>query len=469
MQNMSTRTVTDTLGSIDISHDALWDIHTQRALKYFNIGHDIMPECIIRNYLLLKKAATQTNRELGVLSSKKAKLILDAIKKCLAMGPELMDHFPLHVWQTGSGAHTHMNINEVIAGIINKEHPGVIDTFLDINASQSTNDTFSTVMHITTAQQCIHVLMPEISRLRTSFAKLETRYALTIKIGRTHLQDALPITYGQVFAGYQQLLTDSMNYLHQSLDNLFELAIGGTSVGTGFGAPHDFDNVVCQHLSDLFKLPFIASKNKCASISAHSAMLHFMGCLVNLACSLNKIARDISLLASGPHCGIGEILLPENELGSSTMPGKVNPSQCEALSMVCHHVIGQYNSVAMGCANGQMELNAYKPLIIFNVLKSLELLSDGIQHFEKYCIRGIMVHEGNTRRHLEASLMLVTALVQDIGYTKASEVAHKALNDNVSIKEATLQLGYITAERLDQLLDPATMIGTSEPDDYPDI
>ena len=458
--NSQTRTVTDHFGSINISNDVLWGPQTQRSLTHFAIGHDRMPFSIIHSYLLLKQATTEANRGLGILSGKKAKLILDAIQELLDMGTDVMRHFPLSIWQAGSGAHTHFNINEVIAHLANNVSPNTINADTDVNASQSTNDTFPTVMHISASEQCVYRLMPAISKLRSSFSKLETKYALTIKIGRTHLQDSLPMTYGQMFSAYQTLLSDTMNMLHHSLDGLFELAIGGTVVGTGFGSPNDFDQIVTQHLSELLKLPFSPSLNKFAAISAHSGLLNLMGCLVNLACNLNKIANDLRFLGSGPRAGIGELLLPENELGSMKIPGKINPTQCEALSMVCMQVLGQYQSVAFACASGHLELNTYKPVIIYNVLHSIELLSDAMLSFEQYCIRGIMVHEINTDNNLKMSLVLANALLKEMTYDKILEIITLATADNSSIKAACMKLEYLSAKRLDELLDPANMIGS---------
>lgn len=445
----------------DIPTDALWGAQTQHAINHFSIGNDKTPLTIIRSYLVLKKAAALSNQELGVLSGAKTKVMIEAIDALLEMEDDVMKHFPVHIWQSGSGTQTNMNVNEVIANLANQLEEESIHPNDHVNASQSSNDTFPTVLHMATTQMCIHKLMPAVSKLRSSLGKLESRYAMTIKVGRTHMQDALPITYGQMFSAYQTSLSESMNHMHQALDGLFELAIGGTAVGTGFGAPQDFDDNVAQHLSDMWKLPFTPSRNKFSAISSHTALLHFMGCLSNLACTLNKIASDIKLLGSGPRSGIGELLLPENEQGSSMMPGKVNPTQCEALSMVCMQVLGHYQSVAFGCASGHLELNTYKPLIGLNILNSIQLLSDGMLSFEHYCVKGLMVHENQTRLHLERSLMLVTALSKDIGYDKAAEVASLAYTEQLSLKEACLKLEYLSASRLDELLDPSTMIGNS--------
>lgn len=462
MSNNTHQNDADIFENTTIPKDALWGKQTQLAIDNTLMSQDKTPLPIIRSYLILKKATTQANRELGILSGAKAKVILDAIETLLSMEADVMKHFPISLWQCGSGAQININVNEVIATLATRSGKITIDPHDDVNASQSSNDTFTTTLHMASAEQCIHKLMPAISKIRASFGKLETRYALTLKIGRTHLQDALPMTYGQMFSAYQTSLTQCMSHLHQSLDCLFELAIGGTEIGTGFGAPHDFDDAVAQHLSNLWKLPFLTTRNKFTALSTHTTLLHFMGCLNNLACTLNKIANDILLLGSGPRSGIGELLLPDDKSSTSMIPGKANPTQCEALSMTCMQVLGHYQSVALACANGQLELNAYTPLIGYNILSSIQMLSDAMLNFDLFCVRGLMVHEHHTRTHLERSLMLASVLSKAIGYHKSCEVANLAYTDNSSVKDACLKLKYLDADTLDTLLDPTTMIGNQD-------
>lgn len=456
--------LSDSLGNVEIPDGALWGIHTQRASTQFSVAGEKMPLSVIRAYLVLKKATTCANVECGVLSGEKSEAILEAIDDLLEDESQLAEHFPLGVWQSGSGAQTHMNLNEVIAHVASKAGKGIIHPHDDVGASQSTNDSFVTVMHMASVEACIHQLMPAISKLRSAFGKLETRYALTLKIGRTHLQDALPLTYGQMFSSYQSALGEVMNYLHQGLDQLFELPIGGTEVGTGFGAPERFDQLVVDHLSQWWKLPFVSSRNKFRALSTHVPLLHLMGCLSNLATVLNKIAKDIRLLASGPRSGIGELLLPEHESASAWMPGGTYPSQCESLSMVCVQVLSEYQAVAHACAEGELELNAYKPLIIKNILNSIKRLTDAMHNFNHFAVRGLMVHERNTQHHLESSLIVVSGLLKELGFDKTAEVAHRAYLDQSTIKEACLKLGYLTEDKLDECLDPSRMMGRSDED-----
>ncbi len=447
----------DTMGEVRVPADKYWGAQTQRSINNFKIGKYKMPVEIIRAYAYLKKAAANANCELGTIEDAKRKIISDVCDEILA--GKLDDNFPLVIFQTGSGTQTNMNVNEVIANrgneIVGEEmlHPND-----DVNKSQSSNDTFPTAMHIAAVLQIQNNLLPSIAKLRDTFLELEKKYEDVIKIGRTHLQDATPITLGQEISGWRSMLDHNILMIDDALEYIRELGIGGTAVGTGLNAPKDFDKIVVKNLSELTGEKFKASDNKFHDLTSKDALVNMHGTLTALAANLMKIANDIRLLSSGPRCGIGELNIPENEPGSSIMPGKVNPTQCEALTMVCVKVMGNNTIISIAASQGNFELNVYMPLIISSFLESVELLADAIQSFNENCAVGITPNYDKIEDYLENSLMLVTALNPYIGYEKAAKVAKLAYKDNLTIREAIKKLGLLSENEIDEILDPSKMI-----------
>lgn len=447
----------DTMGEVRVPADKYWGAQTQRSINNFKIGKYKMPIEIIRAYAYLKKATANANCELGTIEDAKRKIISDVCDEILA--GKLDDNFPLVIFQTGSGTQTNMNVNEVIA---NRGNELLGDEILhpndDVNKSQSSNDTFPTAMHIAAVLQIQNNLLPNIAKLRDTFLALEKKYEDLIKIGRTHLQDATPITLGQEISGWRSMLDHNVLMIKDGLEYTREVGIGGTAVGTGLNAPKDFDKIVVTNLSELTGEKFKASDNKFHDLTSKDALVNMHGALTALAANLMKIANDIRLLSSGPRCGIGELNIPENEPGSSIMPGKVNPTQCEALTMVCVKVMGNNSVISIAASQGNFELNVYMPLIISSFLESVELLADAIHSFSDNCAVGITPNYDKIEDYLENSLMLVTALNPYIGYEKAAQVAKLAYKDNLTIREAIKKLGLLSEEEIDEILDPIKMI-----------
>lgn len=459
---MQFRQESDGLGEVQVPADKLWGAQTQRSLLHFSIGTDLIPREMIAAYAIIKKAAALTNHEGGRLSAEKTKLIIKVCDEILS--GQHQDMFPLHVWMTGSGTQFNMNVNEVIAnrccqlageplGSKKPVHPND-----DVNMSQSSNDSFPSAMCIATAVTAMKALIPALEGLRDRLEKKASAWKEVIKIGRTHLQDATPLTVGQEFSGYVGMLDDNLIRIQQALEQVYRLALGGTAVGTGLNTSPDFASGVAKHIADLTSLPFISAPNKFTVQGAHDALVQFSATLKTLAVSLYKIANDIRLLSCGPRAGFYELKIPSNEPGSSIMPGKVNPTQCEALAMVAVQVMANDMAVAFGGAGGYLEMNVYKPLIIFNITKSLRLLKDSMNNFGKFLVEGMELNEKKIAYYLEQSLMLVTALSPVIGYDKASQVAHYALDHALSLKEAALKLGVISSEEFDRVVDPKAMV-----------
>ncbi len=456
------RVESDSMGDIEVPADKYWGAQTERSLHHFNIGQDIMPREVTHAFGILKKAAALTNQELGKLPKDKADLIVQAADE---VSKGLLDaQFPLHVWQTGSGTQSNMNANEVISnraielagGVMGSKAP--IHPNDHVNMSQSSNDTFPTAMHIAAALAFNEKLIPAVKNLRDAFAVKMAAFKDIVKIGRTHLQDAVPITLGQEFSGYVAQLDACIQRLEAVLPELYELAAGGTAVGTGLNTHPQFATKVAAHIAEITKLPFITAPNKFAALASHEPLVFAHGAMKSLACALMKIANDIRWLASGPRCGIGELMIPENEPGSSIMPGKVNPTQCEAMTMVCAQVLGNDTTVGIADSQGNFELNVFKPVIIFNVLHSLNLLADTCYSFQEFCAEGIEANQPVIDYYLHHSLMLVTALNQHIGYDKAAKIAKTAHHDNTSLQEAAVKLGYLTAEQFAEYVKPEEMI-----------
>ncbi|KTD34419.1 fumarate hydratase [Legionella moravica] len=458
----TTRIESDSMGEIEVPADKYWGAQTERSLHHFNIGHDIMPREVTHAFGILKKAAALTNQDLGKLPKDKADLIVKAADE-VSKGI-LDDHFPLHVWQTGSGTQSNMNANEVISnraielagGTMGSKTP--IHPNDHVNMSQSSNDTFPTAMHIAAAIAINQKLLPAVRNLRDAFAVKVAAFKDIVKIGRTHLQDAVPITLGQEFSGYVAQLDACIHRLEEILPELYELAAGGTAVGTGLNTHPQFAVKVAAHIANITQLPFVTAPNKFAALASHEPLVFAHSAMKTLACALMKIANDIRWLASGPRCGIGEITIPENEPGSSIMPGKVNPTQCEAMTMICAQVLGNDTAVGIADSQGNFELNVFKPVIIFNVLHSLNLLADTCHSFQEFCAEGIEANQPVIDYYLHHSLMLVTALNQHIGYDKAAKIAKTAHHDNTSLQEAAVKLGYLTAEQFAEYVKPEEMI-----------
>ena len=463
---MEYRIEKDTMGEVQVPANALFGAQTQRSIDNFKIAQDInrMPKEIIHAFAYLKKAAAITNTEAGVMPKNKSALIGKVCDEILK--GEHAEFFPLVVWQTGSGTQSNMNVNEVIANrghvlkggkLTDKEkflHPND-----DVNKSQSSNDTFPTAMHIAAYTTLVHTTIPGVKKLRDTLAKKSKQYMKVVKIGRTHFMDATPLTVGQEFSGYVSQLDHGLKALKNTLPHLSELALGGTAVGTGINTPPDYAVKVAGHIAKLTKLPFITAENKYEALAAHDAIVEAHGALKTLAVSLMKIANDIRMLSSGPRSGIGEIFIPDNEPGSSIMPGKVNPTQCEALSMIAAQVMGNDVAINIGGATGHFELNVFKPVMIYNFLHSARLIGDGCVSFNDKCAVGLKPIEANIKKHVDNSLMLVTALNTKIGYYKAAEIAQKAHKEGTTLKEMAVKLGYVTPAQFDEWVVPANMVG----------
>lgn len=465
-RNMNYRIEKDTMGEVQVPSDVYWGAQTQRSIENFKIAQDInkMPKEIIKAFAYLKKAAALTNLELGVLSQEKADAIAQVCDEILE--GKLDDQFPLVVWQTGSGTQSNMNANEVIAYRAHVLHGGALtdkDKFLhpndDVNKSQSSNDTFPTAMHIGAYKMLVETTIPGIEKLRDTLQRKSQEFMHVVKIGRTHFMDATPLTLGQEFSGYVSQLTHGLRAIRNTLPHLSELALGGTAVGTGINTPKGYAPLVAKHIAQLTGLPFITAENKFEALAAHDAIVEAHGALKTVAVSLMKIANDIRMLSSGPRSGIGEIFIPDNEPGSSIMPGKVNPTQCEALTMIVAQVLGNDVAINVGGSMGHFELNVFKPVIIYNFLHSARLIGDGCVSFNDKCAEGIAPIEANIKKHVDNSLMLVTALNPKIGYYKAAEIAQKAHKQGTTLKEMAVQLGYLTPEEFDQWVIPANMVG----------
>ncbi len=463
---MSYRIEKDTMGEVKVPANAYYGAQTQRSIDNFKIAEDInrMPKEIIRAFAYLKKAAAITNLEAGVLAKNKSVLIGKVCDEILR--GELDDYFPLVVWQTGSGTQSNMNVNEVVAyrghvlkggKLSDKEkflHPND-----DVNKSQSSNDTFPTAMHIAAYKILMETTIPGIKKLRDTLAKKSRQFMKVVKIGRTHFMDATPLTVGQEFSGYVSQLDHGLKTIKNSLSHLSELALGGTAVGTGINTPPGYSENVAKHIAKLTGLPFVTAENKFEALAAHDAIVEAHGALKTVAVSLMKIANDIRMLSSGPRSGIGEIFIPDNEPGSSIMPGKVNPTQCEALTMIVAQVLGNDVAINIGGATGHFELNVFKPVMIYNFLHSARLIGDGCVSFNDKCAVGLKPIEANIKKHVDNSLMLVTSLNTKIGYYKAAEIAQKAHKQGTTLKEMAVKLGYVTSEQFDEWVKPGNMVG----------
>ena len=463
---MSTRTETDSMGNIDVPENSYYGAQTARSLIHFDIGTETMPREIIRGMGILKKASAIVNSELGLIPENIKGLICQAADEVIE--GKLDEHFPLRVWQTGSGTQSNMNTNEVIAnraiviagGIIGSKDP--VHPNDHVNMGQSSNDTFPTAMHISTVERVNDALIPAISTLAGSFRKKTSEFQDIIKIGRTHLMDATPLTLGQEFSGYTTQLEYALDRINGCMPRIYQIALGGTAVGTGLNSHKDFAVKVANQIAELTGYPFVTAPNKFESLAAHDAIVEVSGVLKTIACSLMKIANDIRWLGSGPRCGIGEIVLPANEPGSSIMPGKVNPTQSEALTMVAAQVIGNDTVINVGGSSGNFELNVFKPVMIYNLLQSIRLLADSCRSFNDHCVVGIEPDRANIEKHLNGSLMLVTALNPHIGYDNAAKVAKKAYQDNITLKEAAAALNLLTPEEFDEKVRPEKMTGPKE-------
>ena len=463
---MKFRIEKDTMGEVKVPANALYGAQTQRSKENFKIARDTnrMPHEIIEAFAYLKKAAALTNQEAGVLPKSKAILIGKVCDEILS--GQLNDSFPLVVWQTGSGTQSNMNVNEVIANRAHQLKGGKLTDKVktlhpndDVNKSQSSNDTFPTAMHIAAYKILMETTLPGIKKLRTTLAKKSTQFKKVVKIGRTHFMDATPLTVGQEFSGYVSQLDHGIKAINNSLSHLSELALGGTAVGTGINTPPKYAVAVAKHISKLTGLPFKTAANKFEALAAHDAIVEAHGALKTVAVSLMKIANDIRMLASGPRSGIGEIAIPENEPGSSIMPGKVNPTQCEALTMIAAQVLGNDVAINVGGSNGQFELNVFKPMMIYNFLHSARLIGEGCISFNDHCAVGLKPIQKNIKEHLDNSLMLVTALNTKIGYYKAAEIAQKAHKEGTTLKAMAIKLGYVTADEFDKWVKPEDMVG----------
>ncbi len=460
---MSSRTETDSFGPIAVASDRYWGAQTQRSLQNFRIGGELMPEALICAFGLLKKAAAETNMELGLLDRNLGEAIVKAATE--VMNGVLSAHFPLVVWQTGSGTQTNMNLNEVISnraieilgGEIGSKKP--VHPNDHVNMGQSTNDAFPTAMHIAAVMEITKKLIPSLEALQKALERKSREFAHIVKIGRTHLQDATPVTLGQEFSGYAAQMKYGVQRVRECLKWLYPLAQGGTAVGTGLNCKKGFAEKFAARVAQMTGQPFVTAENKFEALATHDAIVEASGALNTLAASLMKIANDIRFLGSGPRCGVGEISLPENEPGSSIMPGKVNPTQAEAMTMVCAQVMGNHVAVSISGSNGHFELNVFKPVIIYNVLQSARLLADACDSFRANCVDGITANEAHIKKLLDDSLMLVTALNPHIGYDNAAKIAKKAHQEGTTLKEAALELGLLSAEKFDEIVRPEKMVG----------
>ena len=460
---METRTETDSMGEIEVPTHCYYGAQTARSLIHFDIGAETMPRELIRGMGILKKASALVNAELGLMSENIKDLIAKAADEVI--DGKLDDHFPLRVWQTGSGTQSNMNSNEVIAnrgielagGVIGSKDP--VHPNDHVNMGQSSNDTFPTAMHIAAVESINEALIPSLIALTKSFSNKSTEFKDIIKIGRTHLMDATPLTLGQEFSGYTTQLEYALDRINGCMPRMYQIALGGTAVGTGLNSHSDFPEKVAKQIADITGLPFVTAPNKFESLGAHDAIVETSGVLKTIACSLMKIANDIRWLGSGPRCGIGEIILPANEPGSSIMPGKVNPTQSEAMTMVAAQVIGNDTAINVGGSSGNFELNVFKPVMIYNLLQSIRLLADSCRSFNNHCVVGIEPNKTQIEKHLNGSLMLVTALNPHIGYDNAAKVAKKAYQENITLKESAVALGLLTDEEFDEKVRPEKMTG----------
>ena len=459
---MKLRKEFDSIGSINVPNDKYWGASTQRSKKYFDIGEFLVRPILIKSIAIIKKAAAVVHVKEKQISPKISRSIIKASDEVIS--GKLDEHFPLKVWQTGSGTQTNMNVNEVIAnraieilggkkGTKKPVHPND-----HVNKSQSTNDVFPTAMHIAIAIETKKKLIPSLELLNKELKKKVSKFKKIVKVGRTHLQDATPISLGQEFSGYQSQLEDCILRVKNALNEIYFLAQGGTAVGTGINSKKGFDKKIIQEIKKITKIPFRPTKNKFAALAAHDQIVNFSGTLNTTAVCLMKIANDIRFLGSGPRAGYGEIILPANEPGSSIMPGKVNPTQSEAVTMVCVKVIGNHNGITMAGSHGHFELNVFKPLIAHNILQSIDLLADSAKNFSNYCIKGIKADKNKIKHYLESSLMLVTALAPHIGYDEAAKIAKRALKNNSTLKDEALKTGLISEKMYNKIVDPKKMI-----------
>lgn len=452
----------DSLGEVEVPDSVYYGAQTMRAIHHFPIGTHTMPKILIESFGIVKKAAALTNYQLKKLTKEKTDLIVKACDALLQ--GRLDDQFPIKIFSTGSGTQSHMNVNEVLANYAIEQAQGIkgsknpIHPNDDVNMSQSSNDIYPTVMHIATALSLHRFLIPHLEGMIKTFQDKSIEFDGIIKVGRTHLMDAVPLLLSQEFSGYIEMLKQNLERIGQTLPRIYELAIGGTAVGTGINTHPDFAKIASGFIADLTHLPFKSSENKFASLAAHDPLVFLSGALKTLSGTLLKIATDLAWMGSGPRCGLGELILPTNEPGSSIMPGKVNPTQCEALSMAAVQVMGLDTAIAIAGSRGNFELNVYKPLIIFNILESITLLSDAMGTFTKFLLKGLQANQKAIDEHLSQSLMLVTILNQKIGYDQAAKIAKMAFEENLTLKEATLKLGLLSAEEFDQLVDPKFMI-----------
>ena len=459
---MKTRKEFDSIGGINVPSDKYWGASTQRSKKFFNIGKIYVPESIIRSIAIIKRSAAIVHQKDGLISSKISKAIIKASNEIIS--GKMKENFPLKVWQTGSGTQTNMNVNEVIAnraieimkgkkGSKNPIHPND-----HVNKSQSTNDVFPTAMHISVATETVNKLLPSLKLLQNSLGKKSIEFKKIVKIGRTHLQDATPLSLGQEFSGYTEQIKKSTERIRYCLNDIYYLAQGGTAVGTGINSSKNFDKKIVKEIKKFCKKPFKPAPNKFSELAAHDAIVNFSGSLNSCAVSLMKISNDIRFLGSGPRAGYGELLLPENEPGSSIMPGKINPTQCEAVTMVCAKVIGNHTGITVAGSHGHFELNVFKPLIAYNVLQSIDILSDSVRNFSLYCVKGIKANKKKIKEHLDNSLMLVTALAPKIGYDNAAKIAKNALKNGTSLKEEAIKSNLISKKEYEIIVDPKKMI-----------
>jgi fumarate hydratase class II len=467
MRNAEIRMEKDSMGEVSVPSDKLWGAQTQRSIECFSIGTDLMPREMITAYAIVKKAAANANHAARRLDDERRALIVRVCDEILA--GQHQDMFPLHVWMTGSGTQFNMNVNEVISnrccqltgtalGSKAPVHPND-----HVNMSQSSNDTFPSAMHIAAAVTVKQRLMPAVQRLRDAIDAKAREWSHIVKIGRTHLQDATPLTLGQEWSGYAGMLADNLERIEDALKGVYRLALGGTAVGTGINAPSGYAEAVAAEIASLTGLPFVTAPNKFAVQGAHDALVQLSGSLRTLAVSLLKIANDVRLLSCGPRAGIAELLIPENEPGSSIMPGKVNPTQAEALTMIAVQVMANDVAVGFGGAGGHLEMNAFKPLLIFNIMHSITILADGCTNFRKFLVEGTKPNLKKIEEYVDRSLMLVTALSPVIGYDKAAELAHYAMEHDLTLKEAALQLGLVTEEEFNRIVDPAKMVNPDRP------
>jgi fumarate hydratase class II len=460
-QTVSVRVESDTMGTIEVASDRYWGAQTQRSLKYFAIGEDTMPPVLIRAFGMLKRAAAEVNRDLGLLAPELAALIAQSAQEVIEN--QLDDHFPLRIWQTGSGTQTNMNTNEVISnraiemagGQLGSKKP--VHPNDHVNMSQSSNDTFPTAMHIAAVEELRRRLVPAVTHLRKVLQQKQEAFDAIVKIGRTHLQDAVPLTLGQEFSGYVAMLDQDLERIDMVMPHLCELALGGTAVGTGLNAHPEFAERVARRIAELSGLPFVSAPNKFAGLASHDPLVMASGALKTLACSLMKIANDVRWLASGPRCGLGELVIPENEPGSSIMPGKVNPTQSEAMTMVAVQVMGNDAAIGFAGSQGNFELNVFKPVIIHNFLHSVRLLSDTCRSFADYCAVGIEADEERIGAYVRDSLMLVTALSPIIGYDQAAKVAKTAHKERKNLKQVCLEMGLLSEADFDKAVQPSKM------------